>query len=76
MFGLGLHLTIKSGREALVRLILTAVAVALGVGILLVVLADFHAYQVTSDRAILGRNSWHHGQSDIRFQCGTLELQH
>jgi len=29
MFGLGLHLTIKSGREALVRLILTAVAVAL-----------------------------------------------
>lgn len=50
MFRLGLQLALKGGRESLVRLLVTAVAVAIGVTILLGVLADFHAYQKTSDR--------------------------
>ena len=50
MFRLGLQLILKGGHEALVRLMLTTVAVAIGVAILLGVLADFHAYQKTSDR--------------------------
>ena len=35
----GLHLTLRGGREAAVRLVVTAVAVALGVGLLLATLA-------------------------------------
>jgi ABC-type antimicrobial peptide transport system permease subunit len=50
MTRLGLQLTLRSGREALVRLILTAVAVAIGVTVLLAVFADYHAFQVTSRR--------------------------
>ena len=50
MYRLGLRLILKGGREALVRLLLTTVAVAIGVTILLGVLADFHAYQKTSNR--------------------------
>jgi hypothetical protein len=53
MFRLGMRLTLQGGREALIRLVLTAVAVAIGVGLLLSVLADFHAYQVSS-----GRQCW------------------
>jgi hypothetical protein len=50
MVRLGLQLTFRTGREAIVRLLLTAVAVAIGVTVLLAVLADFHAFQVTSAR--------------------------
>jgi hypothetical protein len=50
MLRLGLHLSLRSGREALIRLILTTVAVAVGVAIMLAVLADFHAFQVTNNR--------------------------
>ena len=50
MYRLGLQLSLRSGREALIRLILTMVAVAVGVAILLAVLADFHAFQVTNNR--------------------------
>lgn len=50
MYRLGLQLILKGGREAFVRLLLTVFAVAIGVIILLGVLADFHAYQKTSDR--------------------------
>jgi hypothetical protein len=50
MFRLGMRLSVRSGREALIRLILTAVAVAVGVAILLAVLADFHAFQVANSR--------------------------
>jgi hypothetical protein len=50
MTRLGLRLTLRSGREAAVRLILTTVAVAIGVTVLLAVLADYHAFQVTSRR--------------------------
>ena len=50
MYRLGLRLSLRSGPEALVRLILTSVAVAVGVAIMLAVLADFHAFQVTNSR--------------------------
>ncbi len=51
MYRLGLQLVLKGGREALTRLLLTALAVAIGVVVLLGVLADFHAFQKTSNRA-------------------------
>jgi hypothetical protein len=51
MIRLGLRLSLRSGREALVRLLVTVAAVGIGVAILLAVLADFHAFQVTNQRA-------------------------
>ncbi len=50
MVRLGLQLTLRTGREAIVRLVLTAVAVAIGVSVLLAVLADYHAFNATSQR--------------------------
>ncbi len=50
MVRLGLYLALRSGREALTRFILIALAVAIGVAMLLVVLSDFHAFQTTVDR--------------------------
>ena len=50
MYRLGLRLVARSGREALVRLVVTALAVGVGVAILLAVLAEFHAFQATSNR--------------------------
>ena len=45
MVRLGLQLTLRSGREALGRALMIAVAVAIGVTVLLSVFADYHAYQ-------------------------------
>jgi cell division protein FtsX len=50
MYRLGAQLTLRSGREPLVRLMITAVAVAIGVGIMLAVLADFNAFKTTNNR--------------------------
>jgi FtsX-like permease family protein len=50
MLRLALRLALHSGREAFVRLLVTMVAVAAGVAILLSVLADFHAFQVSNRR--------------------------
>jgi hypothetical protein len=50
MLRLSARLAISGGREGRTRLIVTAVAVAIGVAILLAVLADFHAFQVTNNR--------------------------
>lgn len=50
MFRLGIRLTLRSGREAFVRLVVTSCAVAVGVAIMLAVLADFHAFEVTNHR--------------------------
>jgi hypothetical protein len=49
-YRLGLRLTLRSGREAFVRLLITAGAVAVGVAIMLCVLADFHAFTTTNNR--------------------------
>ncbi len=51
MVRLGLQLTLRSGREALVRLVITAAAVAVGVALLLGVLAEFHAFQANANQA-------------------------
>jgi hypothetical protein len=50
MLRLGWQFSVRSGREALTRLVVTACAVAVGVAIMLCVLADFHAFQVTNAR--------------------------
>ncbi len=50
MFRLGLRLSLRSGREGLIRLILTAVAVGVGSALLFCVLADFHAFQASNNR--------------------------
>ena len=50
MYRLGLRLVARSGREALLRLVVTSLAVGVGVVILLAVLAEFHAFQATSNR--------------------------
>jgi len=50
MYRLGLRLVARSGREALLRLAVTSLAVGVGVAILLAVLAEFHAFQATSNR--------------------------
>jgi FtsX-like permease family len=59
MCRLGLRLTLRSGREALVRLLVTAAAVAVGVAIMLAVLADFHAFRVTSYRPLWEATTGH-----------------
>ena len=43
MIRLAVRLTLNGGREAVTRLVITAVAVALGVGLLLAVLAASNA---------------------------------
>ena len=50
MIRLGLRLTLRSGREALTRFAVTAVAVAIGVAVLLAVLGDYHAYETGEAR--------------------------
>jgi hypothetical protein len=50
MLRLGLQLTLRSGREAFVRLLVTTAAVAVGVALLLGVLAEFHAFQSQSNQ--------------------------
>jgi FtsX-like permease family protein len=50
MIRLGLQLTLHSGRDAFVRLLVTAAAVAVGVALLLGVLAEFHAFQANASQ--------------------------
>jgi len=50
MIRFGLRMTLRGGRESLVRLIVTAAAVGLGVGLLLSVLGMYHAYTAAVDR--------------------------
>lgn len=53
MMRFGLHLTLRTGREALTRLLVTAGAVAIGVSLLLCVLALSNGYQ-----AVVARSCW------------------
>lgn len=50
MIRLGLRLTLGSGREAVLRVLVTATAVALGVGLLLVALAGVNGLHAETDR--------------------------
>ena len=51
MLQLSLRLTLHSGREALVRLLITAAAVAVGVALLLGVLGELHAFESNAYKA-------------------------
>jgi hypothetical protein len=53
MIRFGLHMTLRTGREAFTRLVVTALSVAVGVGLLLSVLAMYHAY-----RDAIGKPCW------------------
>jgi hypothetical protein len=50
MIRLGLRLSLRSGREALIRLVLTTLAVGVGAALLFCVLADYHAFQASNNR--------------------------
>ena len=50
MIRLGLRLTLGSGREAALRVLVTAAAVALGVGLLLAALAGVNGLHAQTDR--------------------------
>jgi hypothetical protein len=50
MIRFGLRLTFRGGKEAIVRLVITAVAVALGVGLLLITLAGVDAVKAQNAR--------------------------
>ncbi len=50
MIGLGLRLAVSGGREAVARLVVLAVAVGLGVGLLLTALATINAVNAQNDR--------------------------
>ncbi len=51
MLQLSLRLTLRSGREALVRLLITAAAVAVGVALLIGVLSELHAFETNAYKA-------------------------
>jgi hypothetical protein len=50
MMRLSLQLALRGGREGLLRLLITAAAVAVGVALLLGVLAEFHAFQANASQ--------------------------
>ena len=50
MVRLSLQLALRSGREGLLRLLITAAAVGVGVALLLGVLAEFHAFQANASQ--------------------------
>ena len=50
MIRLGLRLAVSGGREAVVRLVIVAAAVGIGVGLLLTVISAVNAVGVQNDR--------------------------
>jgi hypothetical protein len=50
MIRMGLRLTLRNGREGLARLAVTTAAIAIGVTLLLGVLAEFHAFQSNANQ--------------------------
>jgi hypothetical protein len=50
MFRFGVRLVLRTGRESMARLVLITCAVAIGVALLLVVLADFSGFQTANDK--------------------------
>ena len=75
MLRLGLQLTLRSGREALVRLVITAAAVAVGVALLLGVLAEFHAFQANASRACWSCTTGRTGALAAAVARGAVERQ-
>lgn len=50
MIRMGMRLTLRGGREAMIRLVVTSLAVAVGVTVILGVYSLFNAYQSTTNR--------------------------
>lgn len=50
MIRFGLRLTVSGGREAVIRLVVLAVAVGLGVGLLLIAISSVNAVNSQNDR--------------------------
>jgi hypothetical protein len=74
MLRLGLGLVLRGGREARLRLALIAAAVAVGVVVLLTVMAGLHAFQATNDRpcwectqgkALTGHDTSHDADAEL-----------
>ena len=63
-------MTLRGGREALVRLLVTALSVAIGVGLLLSVLAMYHAY-----RDAVAKPCWQCTNVSRRQRLTAVELQ-
>lgn len=65
MIGFGLRLAVAAGREAVTRLVVIAAAVAVGVGMLLAVVAGTHATTAQNDRyAWLNTGAEHNADPD------------
>jgi hypothetical protein len=62
---LGLRLTLAGGREAVVRLVVTAAAVAMGVGLLLVTLAGINAVHTQDARSAWLATSTHNVRPSV-----------
>ena len=56
MIGVGLRLVFNGGREAITRLLVLAIAVGLGVGLLLTTLAATNAVAAYADREVVVRD--------------------
>jgi hypothetical protein len=74
MIGLGLRLTLRGGKEAAIRLAVTAAAVALGVGMLLITLAGINALSAQNARAAWLNTSPAAGRLASRLPPGSRSI--
>ena len=65
MIRLGLRLTVSGGREAAIRLAVTAAAVGLGVGLLLLTLAGINALHAQDARSAWLNTSTHNARPSV-----------
>ena len=65
MIRLGLRLSISGGREAAIRLVVTAAAVALGVGLLLITVAGINAIHTQDVRSAWLNTSTHNARPSV-----------
>src|SRR5437660_4648795 len=65
MIRVGLRLTFNGGREAVIRLVMTAAAVALGVGLLLVTVAGINAVHAQNARTAWLTTSEHNVRPSV-----------
>jgi hypothetical protein len=80
VIGFGLRLTLRGGREAVVRLTITAIAVALGTGLLLAAIAGINAVNAQNGRdawlnSVPGRVAGHQAPAAARAQPLLWELR-
>ena len=76
MIRLGLRLTLGSGREAALRVLVTAAAVALGVGLLLAALAGVNGLHAQTDRGAWLDTSAQASPTDLDIRPAVVAVQH